>query len=161
MRYIEDQRHIASCGPVAISNAMKWAGISPNAYDIIHSVCGAYGYKLWCGMSHYWLTRVLKLVGLRFTKQCHPTVRDIERCLDNGGVCILGYRYWRWREAREHYIFIHGHTSKYLKISNGHFKTRGKKKLKIKENRKDVFRKLFEQSRRTSDYPGAWFIERD
>jgi len=163
MRLINDQRHAVSCGPVAISNALKWLGISPNAYDLIHAHCMNHKYKPWAGgMPHDGLSAALRGLSVKFQHVVHPTVSDIEQILDQGKCCILGYRYWRNRECRGHYLFITGHSQKRFKISNGHFATyRGKKTDRIVKE-KDVFRRCFHQSKQSHNlYPSIWVFSKE
>jgi hypothetical protein len=76
------------------------------------------------GLENHELEKVLRSNGVKFKKHVEfPTVKRIERLLDQGKSVILGY-YWvdyvskREEPYRGHFTFIHGHDKDNMFMEN-------------------------------------------
>jgi hypothetical protein len=91
-RYIR-QRDNYSCGPVALLNALKWAGRTKGtSYDTLPSWRSACGTTRKLGTSFINLFRAAKMLPVLGTRKAKPRVRlaDIDAHLKHGGAVILG-----------------------------------------------------------------------
>jgi len=162
VRFINNQRRLASCGPTAIANLMKWLGYSPNSHDLLYKHCFSFNYKQHHGMVFRSIEKVLRGLNIPYNRRMNCTVKSIEKVLDEGSACILAYRYWHDHKRKEHYAFIHGHTSKRFKICNAHYATYDDRTYYNCQTRsKDAFRKIFDQSKRDCVmYPTIWVFSK-
>lgn len=89
VRYVKQPRDTYICGPVAIINALKWAGSGTTLRDLrkIKDVCG---YNL--GVKSGDVSRALRKLGekhLKFICRRYATIDKIDDHLDKGGFVIL------------------------------------------------------------------------
>lgn len=91
-RYIR-QRDNYSCGPVALLNALKWAGRTKGtSYATLPSWRGTCQTDRRTGTSFTNLFRAARMLPVLGAKKAKPTVRlaDIDAHLKRGGAVILG-----------------------------------------------------------------------
>lgn len=118
IRYVR-QRNQYSCGPVAVLNAMKWAGMPVTAKDHLKWVseeCKADRTGTWISDVDHFLR---KLPCLKVRKVRRRRNRDIwvhmMNHLDRDGSLLMGIRDGDFA----HYAFVHG-SSDDIKICNTH-----------------------------------------
>jgi hypothetical protein len=123
--YINKQKRLRGwrgcCGFVSVVNLMKWLG---HALSYKEFVKGVPTEILEDGMSNSEMDALLKTSGTAGHKHTeYPTVKRIERLLNEGRAVILGY-YWidddnkEGNYERPHFAFIHGHDKENLFIEN-------------------------------------------
>jgi hypothetical protein len=126
MKYINRQSKLrgcaGSCGFISVINLLKWLDYSVSykefTKDIPTEILGG-------GMYNNEMESLLRRWGVKKIRKHKefPTVKRIERILDEDRAIILGY-YWidyvskRNCPARPHFAFIHGHNDKDLFIEN-------------------------------------------
>jgi|15BtaG_2_1085339.scaffolds.fasta_scaffold46470_2 hypothetical protein len=108
MRYVK-QRNNTSCGPIAVLNALKWAGFKftmKNSYKRLAKKCK---YNVSEGA---WPIDVLNAISsykrLTVTPDAPTKIQDLDDRIRAGSSCILTY-YWYDEGAQEvlsHYTFI-------------------------------------------------------
>lgn len=113
-RYVH-QRDEFRCGPIAILNALKWAGYRVTA-ELIPDLCREVSCAAPFGTKKSNLTRGLRTrgKGIFFTQlDLRPSLQKIERTLQKGKAVILGY--WYHTDDPEnknyqtgHYVLITG-----------------------------------------------------
>lgn len=109
MRFIK-QKDQYSCGPIAIMNALKWAGLHTTYkthFYKIKSLCKT--TILWGTTPDNMTTTLLKHSKyLSFTTKSLVTLKEIDKHLNAGGAVIL--EYWFKDEGMNlydgHYVFI-------------------------------------------------------
>jgi hypothetical protein len=91
-RYIR-QRNNYSCGPVALLNALKWAGATKGtSYEMVSYWCEACRTTKRMGTSFIDLFRAARTLPLIGARKARPKVKliDINAHLRHGGAVILG-----------------------------------------------------------------------
>lgn len=93
VRYVK-QRDETSCGPVAIINVLKWMGYKVS-YDFIHTA------RYLCNWEDTWsadpgatdldVERALKKLDIKKKRRIKPTLKEIDKHIDSGGIILLGY----------------------------------------------------------------------
>jgi len=117
-RYIEKQPHKASCGPVAVINALKWLG-KPATYRTHLKKCKKLGYPTNpAGTSRRLLSRFLRYFKIKYKRVTRPTLNDITKELDKGNAIILLYRTYSESGSWGHYTFINGYNDWGFKSKN-------------------------------------------
>jgi len=89
VRYVKQPRDTYICGPVAVINALKWAGSNTTLKDLkkVKNVCE---YNL--GVKSGDVSRALRKLGrpyLKFICRRYATIDKIDEHLDKGGFIIL------------------------------------------------------------------------
>lgn len=118
MRYVK-QPDSYSCGPTAILNAMKWAGIdatSRNHLPYLQFSCRTIDLETPDDSENHGtldsdFDRVLRYVGrgiFRVQKKKRPTVELLRRRLKNGEAIALVYYWEQGAQTGEHFCFIAG-----------------------------------------------------
>lgn len=90
-RMINTQRHRASCGPIAVANAIKWSGIETSYRDVLRFCRIVRAYHPKVGMYPYQMTYVLRTLQMRFKARRSLSIADLDRALDSGRSLILVY----------------------------------------------------------------------
>jgi hypothetical protein len=124
MRYINCQKKLRGaggcCGWIAVTNTLKWLGYSISYKRLTEGVSSK---LLNTGLENHEVEKLMKLWRVKSKRVKAPTVRDIERELDNGNAVLLNY-YWidddnkKENYERAHACFIHGHDKDNLFIEN-------------------------------------------
>ncbi len=125
-RYIK-QRDKFRCGPVAVMNALKWAGEDVSYVadrDRLDKLCNCGPPP--SGTNHPGFDRALRAAGkgiYSVRKVRYPTLREIEEHLQNGHAVVFNY-YWRDEEegtSARHFEFLVGvsPSGKSIYVVNG------------------------------------------
>lgn len=153
-RYVK-QPNQYSCGPTAILNALKWAGLDVTLqhHPLLEFSCRAEDSDDdEFGILDHDFDRVLRWAGKNvFTvrRSKTPTLEVIREHLKNGGSVCLGYSWTE--ELGGHYAFIAGLDRGLFMVINDHIFD--KKRRTAKTIQKWL-------SNKTSDAPIAWFLTR-
>lgn len=107
VRYVKQKDHY-SCGPIAIMNALKWAGLYTTYKTHFHKI------RSLCKTTISWGTTPDNMSAallkhrkyLSFVTKSLVTLREIEKHLDSGGAVILEYWFWDEMDYDGHYVFI-------------------------------------------------------
>lgn len=114
---INRQRHRASCGPVAIKNALEFKGVK-TSYDEILEFSEKYlnyeCYGMWIKELRYGL----QLFGINYKNIHNPKFEHISKELEKGRGFILLYMWYYEGSTRGHYVFIDKETPKYFRAWN-------------------------------------------
>ena len=87
-----------SCGGVALVNVLKWLSY-PATYSLLpalRKLCKCSQPK---GTGQRYLEAALRKLGIQFKRKTQPTIREIDRHLDSGGIVLV------------HYYIVIGHYS--------------------------------------------------
>jgi len=121
MRYIK-QKDNYSCGPVAIVNALKWAGEKTTYKNIkeIKQKCNCVSPS---GMWHSRMTAYLRknksLVVTKIRESPNIKIKEIDNWLGLNNIVILRYNMWvRQNIWAGHYIMISDKTDGLYKVHN-------------------------------------------
>lgn len=110
-RYVR-QKDKFRCGPVAILNALRWAGLNINYKKSINNLTLMCFCKPGRGTSHNNFDNALRELCENFFKVrrvYHPTLKQIEEHLQNNGAVILNYRICRIKkEEQRHFQLVVG-----------------------------------------------------
>lgn len=113
MRFVK-QKDQYSCGPIAIMNALKWAGLPATYRTHFHKIRSLCKTTMSWGTTPDNMTMALLKHSkyLNFTTKSLVTLKEIEKHLDAGGAVILEYWFKDEKDYDGHYVFIfreHGH----------------------------------------------------
>ena len=109
MRYVR-QRDQYSCGPIAIMNALKWAGLSATYRTHFHKIRSLCKTTMSWGTTPKNMTVTLEKYSkcLSFTTKSLVTLKEIDKHLAAGGAVIL--EYWFLDDEMGyydgHYVFV-------------------------------------------------------
>lgn len=151
------QRDQYSCGPIAILNALKWAGLQLTYKDNFKQI------KKLCKTTASWgttpenITNVLSKYTehLNFEIKALITLKDIERHLKKGGAVILEYWFKENLDIYDgHYVFIFQIFGKDFVVANG---IDGKEAIHIC-SRKELKSMLRCKRYRNTGSPSAWLL---
>ena len=161
IRYLR-QKEKGTCGPVAIINALKWAGIKATekthkkkikqltSHNMRHGRgfkgCFPYdvNYALSCYKSIY--------ACCNHTGQPNTKLSKIDKHLDYGGSLLIRYF---WKPGHGHYTFCIGRTSKtYLLVNDSREKTIIRRSRKTMEKMLSTANYAFG----AKEYPIVWFL---
>jgi hypothetical protein len=159
MRYIK-QPDKFSCGPTAILNAMKWAGIDANGRDHIpylQFACRTYDLEDMEGQGtfNHDFDRVLRYVGkgsFAVKRKKNPTLSEMRRHLKAGHAIALAYHWEDGGQSGEHFCFIAGLWNGLFICINDHTELSGPT---IRLRRPETVRKWL---KKYEDCPTAWFL---
>ncbi len=160
-RYLK-QRDGYSCGPVAIMNVVKWAGLTfsyKNEIKFFQSICGC---RPVFGTNHSNFEKALYTIareveGLKVKRVYKPKLWQIEDHLGAGGIIILNYYWKRAGTHARHFMILN-------RVSNS-----GKSFLTINDYRagpaarwtsRETFKRVNLRFQRTDSLFKAWFISR-
>lgn len=115
MRYIK-QRDNYSCGPVALANAMKWAGSKDSASALRKHFIPICNCTPEDGGTRPWdLHSALETIDIiSFDKIEYPSLQDLDDHLDGGGIVLLRVRY----EDGGHYFLCTRRTPQMYEVIN-------------------------------------------
>lgn len=114
-RFINQQRHKASCGPVAITNLLKWFGIQ-TSYDIVLRFCmGIRAYDPKLGMWPFQMKYLLRTLQIKFKVRRRASLEDIDKILEKDGSIILIYL---TKRKTSHAVFIDSKKDDFYRIWN-------------------------------------------
>ena len=90
-RYINCQQHVASCGPIAVANLIKWHGIE-TSYRAVLKFCQALEFYIPAlGMFPPEMARLLRALKVKFKLRRRFKIKDMDAVLDRGCCIILIY----------------------------------------------------------------------
>lgn len=106
IRYVK-QRDDYNCGPIAIVNVLKWAGL-PLTYGSMHIFNQLMKTSLRRGTRRSEISSVLKLFKevISFRHKKEPTLDDIRNHLDKGGIAIVLVRWMEDGQSWGHYFVV-------------------------------------------------------
>lgn len=112
------QKLVSSCGPVALMNAVKWAGYSLNREGYLahySSLCKFVAGRggTYCDKLEEAIVATPELALVEFLDR--PTLRELDQALKKGYSIILRYRH----DVCGHFIFIPKRTAKFYYVVNG------------------------------------------
>lgn len=135
-RYIS-QRRKTSCGPVAIMNAVKWAGYSLSREEYFAHYAKLCKYKVGskgtCDLNLETAIRETPEIELMAFID-NPKLRDLDYCLDKGCSAIVAY----FHEKGGHYIFMPKRTPRFYYAVNATMK----ESALARYSRKNISKKL-------------------
>ncbi len=160
MRYC-NQREKYSCGPVAILNALKWAGLKKTYKDVkeIEKGCPPDDYRIG-GINPNNFTRLFYKYGehliIRYRKNIN--IGELDKHLEMGHAAVINLRRFNFNRGWEgHYFLVIGKSelAKCFKVVNGYGKP-----ATIWMSRKEFIKHL--RSSRICSPNGfrAWFLKR-
>jgi hypothetical protein len=116
MRYIEKQPEYNTCGPVAVMNALKWLR-QPINYKQYISIFKDFCHEdVFDGTWKCDLINYLKLFKIRYKLMPPPTIKKIEKYINNGYGVILGFD-WFYSKTK-HMVFIDKQTKDFFIVHN-------------------------------------------
>lgn len=151
-----------SCGPTAILNAMKWAGIDATGQHLsyIQFSCRTIDLETPSdSTNHGTLTsdfdRVIRYVGsgvYTVKRKSRPTVSELKRHLQRGEAIAFAYHWEEAGQKGEHFCFISGFSKGLFVCINDHNALDG---ATICLRRAKTIKKWM---KRFDDCPIAWFL---
>jgi len=102
-RFITEQQHASSCGPVAIINALKWLGYSVSYREELPTFTKL-GYD--DGTNCYDLRRMLNAYQIKYKLYKQSSIKKLEQILNRGNTAIVCYDWVGPEDRGGHYIFI-------------------------------------------------------
>jgi len=151
-----------SCGPTAILNALKWAGldVTLQQFPLLEYSCrtsGPDGDKEddEIGILDHDFDRVLRWSGKRIFKKIkrkkYPTFKEIKKHLQKGGSICLGYYWIEGKQSGGHYAFLSGIKNGLIEVINDHSVD---DKINLRTDK--TIRKWMKSKK--IDAPIAWFL---
>ena len=114
-KFINEQRHKAACGPIAIANAIKWLGVETSYRKVLDFCIEVRAYHRHIGMYSYQMRYVLRTLQVPFKVRRKMTVEGLDKIIDGGGAVILAYQ--SQTKAKDgtiseggHVVFINGRS---------------------------------------------------
>jgi hypothetical protein len=130
-KYIRQTRR-TTCGPVAVLNALKWAGYNFTRESHFNKLCkelqwSPYHKMGYVGTHPYYIRKTLEKypkIRTLYTSNCID-IKDLDRCLDFDDFSfIIRYFYKLGKETIGHYVFCPKRTlKKYIFINDKYGKT--------------------------------------
>lgn len=117
MRYITQQQHDKSCGPIAIMNALKWLGESVS-YRKDLELFKQIGYTINSGWYRHELRRGLNYFNIKHKLHKAPTLTAMKQILKKGNSIIMEHDWVLEDTTGGHYIFIDGYEDSFFKAYN-------------------------------------------
>lgn len=157
MRYMK-QRDNYSCGPVAIMNVLKWAGLKfsyGEKIDYISKLCKC---KAPGGSYHNHFDKALRNVTdglLKIQKIKRPKLAQIEEHLKTGGVVIINYAWKKIDKKGRHYALIADINKSELSMLLINDFEKGPARCWVS---RQMFRTYNLRFQRTDPYYKAWFV---
>ena len=114
------QRDGYSCGPVAILNALKWAGIPVTEKRHLNIIRDLTDADVGRGVWPWDLDDALMIVpGVRVKKRIEsPRLAVLDKHIDGGGAAVVLYLFRDKKEIEGHYTLCIGRTKKYYIVVN-------------------------------------------
>jgi len=154
MRYTK-QRKSYNCGPVAILNAMRWAGQNENLSSIEEKCKCEFPYgtqpkDLNAAIDYY------KKDLLVSYKRINPSIDNIKNHLRKGGIILYRYLYYVDNKVKGHYSVIDGLSRSEKSFYTVNQYGLGKARQSVREK---MFINEYIYNARTKTLPNiAWFI---
>ena len=158
-RYVK-QRDKYSCGPVAILNALRWAGVNADYGQSVKRFTATCKCAPPEGTAHREFDSALRKAGKRIfqVRRVHrPLLPQIEAHLQEGGVIVFNY-YWRKKdEEHRHFILLAG-----ISGSGRTFYTVNdfRKGRALRKYQRRYFKKWHLRFQSTDPHYKAWFVSR-
>lgn len=108
-RFITEQQHVKSCGPVAIMNARKWLGESVVYREEINKF-KKLGWNPDGGVYQRDIHRMLKHFGIKYKLHKKPTVELMKKILKRDNAMVFCYDWISPADTGGHVIFIDFHA---------------------------------------------------
>ena len=161
-RYVR-QRDQYRCGPIAILNALKWAGARVSSSDYLDyltelAVCGPSPRGTW----HKTFDRALRVAGEDFysvRRIYYPTLGEIEFHLQDDGAIVLNY-YWRIDKedvSSRHFQLLVGMNASGDVLSVN----RGGKQPTLQRLTRETFKTDDLRFQRVDESYKAWFLTKE
>ena len=114
-RMIQRQRHVATCGPIAVANAIKWHGTQTSYRTVMKFMAGIRVYIPRIGMFPEDTGKLLRDLKLRHRARRDLSLSELNKHLDDGGSLLLTYV-----TATDflHAVFIDGRTENSYRVWN-------------------------------------------
>ena len=133
VRYIKQRDH-TSCGPVAVINILKWLGYKVSYDSFIHSARYLCGHEPGPegGTNITGVEKALKHLGVKKRRVKNPSLDDIDRHIDSGGIVLLEYvapyKNEFLNKGEGHFSICIGRTAKtYILVNDGTKNTIGRR----------------------------------
>lgn len=158
--YYTKQKGKNLCGPTAILNLMKWAGLRVTwkedikfCMDLCSSDVSTDGMWSWI------MDIVLKYFPLfKVKKTIHiPKLKQLDKQLNNGRAIVIVYLYKDGRAQNGHFMLCVGKTEKYYNVVNDKMNGKALSRISRKTMRKKLTTKRVEAG--AFFYPVAWAVE--
>lgn len=161
-RYLRQYNNF-SCGPIAILNALKWAGRRVTYayhYEQLAVDCGLKADEDDYGTDNRDLDRVLRMHGKDYytvRKPKTPTFEEFEQHLKNGGSAILCYLHYDEEGPEGHYAFFPEYLEEsdiFVGINDKMYETY------TERTRTELLNRFKKREHGKSTYPRVWLLTR-
>ena len=115
---INRQQHFGTCGATAIANLAQHVGIPMSYKNSLKFFKDAINENPLHGAWLYTVRSALNVLGIKHRCKKNLKMKDIERELDKGNSMIFLYAWCVNGKRGGHYVFINGHTDKYITAYN-------------------------------------------
>ncbi len=161
-RYVKQRDHFR-CGPVAILNALKWAGAKVSSSDYLDyltelSACGPPPRGTWFKT----FDRALRVAGESFysvRRIYYPTLGEIESHLQDDGAIVFNH-YWRTDKkdvSGRHFQLLIGMSASGDSLYSVN---RGSKQPALQRLTRETFKMDDLRCQRVDPHYKAWFLTR-
>ncbi len=162
VRYAK-QRDQYSCGPTAIINVLKWAGVDcsyEKSLKLVQKLCGCVNPPN--GTGHVDFDKALRIVAdklgcLKIRRVYYPALWQIEKQLKENGIVVLSYRWHDEEEGSYRHFMLLVEVSEsgksFLTVNN----QRGPGPALVRVPRKFVRKDLL-RFQKTDPHYKAWFV---
>lgn len=148
-RYINVQRHGASCGPIAVANVIKWHGVE-TSYKAVLDFCQKINvYVPGIGVWPEGMRYVLKCLRIKFKIKRNFSLKDLDKVLESGGSFIIGYP---TKYGRAHVSFVD-------KKFKNNYRMWNRLHTKSFKNSKSELEKLIKQAKINREYLIAYCFQ--
>lgn len=162
-RYFK-QRDFSRCGPVAIFNSLKWAGVDVTIKHDFSRICRLCPYD-GKGVPHVYMDRTLRKAGRgHFTARLvrRPKLREIENHLRSGGAVIFNF-YWEkvtrnHIETSRHYVLMSDMSPSGTYFGMANYQ---KERPAYQRVHRNTIKNHLLRYQRTDRIYKAWFLTRD
>ena len=120
IKYVK-QKDTYTCGPVALINVLRWAGqlkVNPKYLKAIKAICftdknqGTYSKEFDRAIKYF-----RPIIKIKTKKK--PDLKDIDNCVDKGGIVVIGYVYKFHEIEQAHFALIIGRTkTRYILVND-------------------------------------------
>lgn len=135
VRYVK-QKDNTSCGPIALINTLKWLGYSVS-YDFLHIArymckCESNRSKDGGGTTDMNFERALKSFGIKKKRKIQPTIKELDKHIDSGGIAIISYfntyPMCKFKKDAGHFALCISRTSRtYMMVNDKDNKTKNRR----------------------------------
>lgn len=150
------QREATTCGPMAVLNAAKWAGLPVTVKKDINKCKELCKWNQYEGAGPWSIEKALKAMVIFEVKEIidTPKLREIDREVDKGRAVVIKYCHG----CGGHYMLCIGRTKRYYKMVNSKLEGPALRRMERK-----TLSKHLKEKHMTSGalfFPMAWSIER-